>query len=49
MKAPGIPYPDPDYKTIGLVRKLIQEDFPFTSLELDEMGNFYRSASVSWK
>lgn len=38
----GIPYPDPEGKSISLIRYLTQSDFPNTPLEIDVDGNVYK-------
>ncbi len=38
----GIPYPDPEGKSISLIRYLTQSDFPNTPLEIDADGNVYK-------
>ena len=38
----GIPYPDPEGKSISLIRYLTQSDFPNTPLEIDVDGNIYK-------
>ncbi|NCN09300.1 MAG: CapA family protein [Leptospira sp.] len=48
MKVPGIPYLDPSYKSVELIRKLTKEDFPSGELEIDERGSIYRSSRLSW-
>lgn len=48
MKPPGIPHIDSENKTVDLVRKLIQDDFPLGNLEIDNRGNIYRTSNVSW-
>lgn len=38
----GIPYPDPEGKSISLIRYLTESDFPNTPLEIDVDGNIYK-------
>ncbi len=42
LKVNGIPYPDPEGKSISLIRYLTQSDFPNTPLEIDVDGNIYK-------
>ena len=42
LKVNGIPYPDPEGKSISLIRYLTQIDFPNTPLEIDVDGNVYK-------
>ncbi|GBF49966.1 capsule synthesis protein, CapA [Leptospira ryugenii] len=39
MKDPGIPFPDPEKKSIRFIRQLSKEDFPNSPLTIDEEGN----------
>ncbi|MGE5657629.1 MAG: CapA family protein [Actinomycetota bacterium] len=38
----GIPYIDNDFKSVGLIRKLTQDDFPDTPLKIDEGGRILK-------
>ena len=42
LNTSGIPYPDPEGKSISLIRYLTESDFPNTPLEIDVDGNIYK-------
>ncbi len=38
MNSQGIPYIDNNFKTVGLLRYLIKQDFPNTPIEINQQG-----------
>ncbi|TGN17589.1 CapA family protein [Leptospira idonii] len=49
MEVPGIPYPDPQLRSVKLIQSLTRSDFPGSPIEIDEKGNIRRSVgTISW-